>query len=150
MPYLKTQLHQLCLAAVEERIGALRTAMNEAQVAGMEETKSSAGDKYETGRAMMHLEMEKLAGQLTEAEKQKRMLLQMATAGGSPQVQSGSVVYTSAGNYYLSVSAGVLRLDEQSFTSLSVASPLGSLLIGKTPGETITLNQKTIQILKVM
>ncbi|MFZ5973242.1 MAG: 3-oxoacyl-ACP synthase [Bacteroidota bacterium] len=148
MSDLKIQLHQLCIAAVEKRLALLRTAMEEARTAGMEETKSSAGDKYETGRAMMHLEMEKLAGQLSEAEKQKSLLSLLPLTEGHI-VQSGSVVYTSKGNYFLSASVGIMEVGGHTFTTLSAASPLGGMLLGKSVGETVTLNKKTIQILKV-
>ena len=38
------------------------------------ESKSSAGDKHETGRAMLQLEMEKAGQQLQEVEKMKLIL----------------------------------------------------------------------------
>ncbi len=150
MSDLKNQLHRLCITALEQRIASIRAATEEARIAGLEETKSSAGDKYETGRAMMHLEMEKLAGQLTEAEKQKALLTQLPLSGVSQTVQSGSVVYTSIGNYFLAVSAGTLIVNGETFTSISAASPLGKILLGKTVGETVTLNHKMFQIVKIV
>ena len=47
----------------------LQNAINRAQESLDSESKSSAGDKHETGRAMAQLEMEKLGGQYESARK---------------------------------------------------------------------------------
>ena len=54
----KAKLYDSCLKLVDERVAHIEDAMRNAQASANEETKSSAGDKYETGRAMMHLEKE--------------------------------------------------------------------------------------------
>lgn len=146
---LKLTLHQLCLASIDQRILTIRQSIHDSHTSGLEETKSSAGDKYETGRAMMHLEMEKLSAQLAEAEKQKAALLQLNPAVVSDKVQNGSMVITSQGNYYLSVSAGSFLIEDQKFTTLSVASPLGSKLLGLAKGSTLNWNGKLIEVVEV-
>ena len=60
MNAIKEKLYIACEAYVDERIKRIEAAM-----AGLEsdlenETKSSAGDKYETGREMINLEINKL------------------------------------------------------------------------------------------
>jgi sortase (surface protein transpeptidase) len=57
---LKTRLHSLCVSYVGQRIETAQRAIAIAQASANEETKSSAGDKYETGRAMAQLEIEKI------------------------------------------------------------------------------------------
>lgn len=146
---LKKQLHGYCVERLDAQIAAIRQSINDAHTAGLEETKSSAGDKYETGRAMMHLEIEKLSTQLAEAEKQKAALLQLNPAVVSDKVQNGSLVITSQGNYYLSVSAGSFLIEGQKFITLSVASPLGSKLLGLTKGSTVNWNGKLIEVVDV-
>ena len=59
---IKQQLYNLCLEFVDSRYQTIQNTINEIQVSLTSETKSSAGDKHETGRAMLQLEMEK-AGQ---------------------------------------------------------------------------------------
>lgn len=146
MSATKALLHQRCLASIEERIAATRQSMTEAHQAGLEETKSSSGDKYETGRAMMHLEIEKLSSQLAEAEKLKSTLLNIHPSGVYEQVQTGSLVYTTQGNYYLSVSAGSFSIEGKTFVSLSAASPLGSKLVGLKKGSEFLFNGKSVRI----
>ena len=59
------KLYDRSVALINEKIRELESADKEAQRAANNETKSSAGDKYETGRAMMHLEKERIASQMT-------------------------------------------------------------------------------------
>jgi hypothetical protein len=54
---------------VHQRIASAEEAIRMAQESANQEGKSSAGDKYETGRAMAQLEIEKASGQLAEANK---------------------------------------------------------------------------------
>lgn len=54
---------------VEERIQHLQLALDDAMQATADDSKSTAGDKHETSRAMAHLEQEKLGSQFSEALK---------------------------------------------------------------------------------
>ena len=67
MHTLKHELILRCHQYADSRIATARQAMSEAQTAANEESKSSIGDKYETGRSMMQIEGEKAAHQLAEA-----------------------------------------------------------------------------------
>jgi hypothetical protein len=145
----KVKLHQLCLAKIEEQISAIKQSIDDARSSELEETKSSAGDKYETGRAMMHLEIEKLSTQLTEAEKLRTILIKINPQIVFEKIQTGSLVYTTMGNFYLSVSAGTLTIDGVSFVTLSSASPLGAKLIGLNKGSELNWNNKSIQVASV-
>jgi len=96
---VKIKLYERCLAFVEQRIASSQKAIEHAQQAANEETKSSAGDKYETGRAMMQLEIEKQSVQLGEAMKLKQTLTQINPEKTTDSIQSGSLVYTDQGNF---------------------------------------------------
>src|SRR5882757_6862926 len=64
----KQRLLQYCKTLIQERIDTAQAAMDNAQQASNSEEKSSAGDKYETARAMGHIEKDMYAKQL-EANK---------------------------------------------------------------------------------
>src|SRR6187399_2402536 len=95
---IKEKLFSLCLESVTKRIDSIRSAMAVTQASASEETKSSAGDKYETGRAMAQLEIEKLNEQLSEALKAKGTLEQINPALQSMTIHPGSMVLTTQGN----------------------------------------------------
>lgn len=132
---IKVFLYNHCLQYVEERIARIQNEIRLQQEAANEETKSSAGDKYETGRAMAQLEIEQNTIQLREAEKLKSFLLNIARQKSSDIIIPGSLVTTSKGVFYLAISLGVVTHDGQTYLIVSPDSPIGKLLMGKRTGE---------------
>lgn len=120
-----------------------------AQASANEEGKSSAGDKYETGRAMAQLEIEKGSGQLAEATKLKQTLERVPVKAGSLVVQSGSLVYTNQANYFIAIAAGQFVVEGVTWYVISPVSPIGASLKGLSAGDTFRFNQKEILIEKV-
>ena len=103
---MKKKLYELCLAFVDQRLGHIEQANATAKESANDETKSSAGDKHETGRAMAQLEQEKNAQQLNEALALREQLNKIDPLQRSSSIQPGSFVKTNLGNFYISISAG--------------------------------------------
>jgi transcription elongation GreA/GreB family factor len=150
MQAIKKQLYQLCLSQVNDRIKRLQDAVAALQQSSNEDTKSSAGDKYETGREMMQLEKNKLAVQLSEIFKMKKVLDQLSIDKAYHKVDLGSLVITSEGNYFISVALGKLELDKKVFYAISPVSPIGVALMSKSRGEQIRFNYKSYLIKEVI
>ncbi len=150
MSKLKKQLHSLCLDYVQKSMAAAQLAIDEAQKASNDDTKSSAGDKYETGRAMMQQETDRNMQQLAEANKLKVALNQVSTSATPDNVENGSIVITDNGNFYIAISAGLLNIGNDSYFAVSPASPIGLKLKGKKTGEEITVNGKLYHIKMVI
>lgn len=149
MSEIKVQLHAKCLAYIDQRIDVARKAIEEAQASANEETKSSAGDKYETGRAMMQLEIEKNSTQLAESLKLKRSLLEINTEQTTSTVQRGSLVITDQYNYYIAIGAGQIEIEGKVYLTVSPVSPVGAKLIGLKVGQSFQMNGKTISIERI-
>ena len=66
MLQLKKQLYALCLQYAQDRIQTAALALAGSKQAAHEETKSSAGDKYETSREMMQQDTDRNQAQLNE------------------------------------------------------------------------------------
>jgi len=151
---LSDALYQLCLEFIENRIKTIRQAIQETQASADQESKSSAGDKYETGLSMMQLDMEKQAEQLAEAIKtrdslqQVRLLDEIGT-NGTGSVKPGSAVETNNGNFYIAISAGQLKVNNQTYFAVSPATPIGSKLMGLKTGEGFSFNGKEYVVNKV-
>lgn len=135
-----------CQQWVDERIILSQREIHTAQQSANEETKSSAGDKYETGRAMAQLEIEKNATQLAEANKLKQLLNEFSSESFCEKVRLGSLIETDKGWFYLSISAGVISLDSVNYICLSPASPLGSKLMGKEAAQNFEFNGQYFSI----
>jgi transcription elongation GreA/GreB family factor len=145
----KEKVFSLCLESVTTRIDSIRSLMAVTQASASEETKSSAGDKYETGRAMAQLEIEKLTAQLSEALKAKGTLEQINPALRSVSIHPGSIVLTTQGNFFISISAGPFQVDDKLYYPISAASPIGQILLGKKAGDSYSFRGKAATIIEV-
>ncbi|MBO0934501.1 3-oxoacyl-ACP synthase [Fibrella aquatilis] len=148
---MKEPLYAACMAYVQQRIQTATEAMVAAQESANAESKSSAGDKYETGRAMAQLERDRHAQLLADAQHMRQELEHIDPAAPpGPVVRPGSLVQTSAGNFYIAISAGRLQLNGQSYMAVSPASPIGALLRGKSVGDTVTFNRQVYIIESIL
>jgi transcription elongation GreA/GreB family factor len=145
----KASLHRQCMKYATQRIDTARVALNYAQESANAEDKSSAGDKYETGRAMAHLEREKALEQLNEATKLKSAMEKMSLTYESDRVRLGSIVFTDTHNFYLAISAGKLIIHGVEFLTLTPASPLGVNLMGLKKGDRFIFNKQTLVIAEI-
>lgn len=135
-----------CVDYANERIDAIQDAIMAAKQAANEETKSSAGDKYETGRAMMHLEIENQMKQLSEAQRLSMEVKGLKLNSRSGIAEPGSLVITDHGDYFLSIGAGKITLDDIDYFAVGRQSPIGQKLLGVRAGDTFEFNGKTYTI----
>ena len=149
MSKLKVAFLEAGYEQVNNRIEVIEKALQSVQEAANQETKSSAGDKYETGRAMMHLEKEKLSGQMAEVLKMKQALDLIKPDKAQVSAELGALVQTAQASYFLSASLGKLEAEGQTVFAISPASPIGRQLLGKKVGETIQFGGKTMEIKEV-
>ena len=145
----KEALFTLCQHYVQQRIDTARRAMESAQESANSESKSSAGDKYETGRAMAQLERDRHAQLLAEAMKLSQDLGKLTVDKKFDTIQPGSLVTTNRGIFFISISAGKLLLAGNDYFAVSPASPIATLLVGRKAGDAVTFNKLTYQVLAV-
>lgn len=150
MSILKSQLYQLCLTFIQNRIENIEYSMLQARQASNDDTKSSAGDKYETTREMMQQEMDRNSKLLYEAGQQKIALQQIENVDIAKEVKNGSLVLTSEGNFYISISAGELNLENRKFIAVSQAAPIGRAFIGRKVGDEISFNGNRYLIKEIL
>ena len=143
---LKKKLFDACQDYVEKSIAHLMEAMESSQESANADTKGSAGDKHETGRAMMHLEKEKNAKQLAERLNLRKVLPLLYPNKIQSEGQLGSLIKTNNGFYYLSIPMGKLELEGKLFYIISAVSPIGNLLLNTKVGSEIIFNGQKIKI----
>ena len=143
---IKEALFEQCEVFVNKRLYNIENIISSNQKALQSETKSSAGDKHETGRAMLQLEMEKAGQQLAGIVQMKEILAKIDILKTSKNACLGSLILTEKACYFLSISAGQLVVEDTVYFAISVSSPIGKLLLGKQEKEVISFNGKTIEI----
>ena len=143
---IKIQLKEYCENYVAERMQRITGAITDIQESLTSETKSTAGDKHETGRAMLQLEREKTGQQLAEIQNLQKLLGKIDPTLVHEKAAIGSVVYTTDKNYYISISVGEIVVDDQKFYAISGVTPMAKLLIGKSKGDKIQFRSTTFVI----
>lgn len=134
----KKEIKALCVQKLEAQIQELKSVMMEVQNSSNQETKSTAGDKHDTARAQAQNEVERLGNQLLNLE---HMLLDLSkiTTDSSEIVKPGSMVLTSCGRFYMSVSLGKMSFVDFDFFAISQQSPVGQMMMGKKVNGTFQL-----------
>lgn len=151
MRTFKENIHHTYLEMTLQKIKALQKEQEDIMESLRQETKSTAGDKYETSRAMLHIEQGNIASQLAVLLQQKAILESIATKSNSPTetVQLGSLVKTNKGYIFIAAALGKAMIDAQTIFAVSPESPLGKLLIGKPANEQVII-QKAVYIIEAI
>lgn len=142
----KTELKEHCVSIIQDRIAGLITAMTDAQAAANEETKSSAGDKYETSRAMNQLEKDMQARQLAENKKELAAMMEVDITGDHNVTRAGSLISCNEMDFFLLGGLGKMVVDGVTVFVISPNAPLAQSLMGKKKGDDFVFNRQTMEI----
>lgn len=145
----KQEVHKESMSHLREKKERLNKQISDAQQAAAEDTKSSAGDKYETSREMMKQEIDKANQQLAIFEKMEAVLMKISPDKPKRKVELGSLIVCNEGIYFFSVSLGQIKIQGQVVYCLSLASPLGKIMMGKKAGETFAFRGREIKIQEI-
>ncbi len=136
----KTDIIEHCKILILQRIAESQKAMLSAQDAANNEEKSSAGDKYETGRAMGHLERDRNAQQAAKAQEELLSLQKIDIKLKHTSVNTGALVSTTQGILFVAIGIGTININDNKVIVLSPLSPLSILIKGKKTGDSYMLN----------
>lgn len=137
---------EACFAYVHNKIAEVTLAMESAGTSLQEDTKSSAGDKYETGREMIQQDLNRFQQQISLAQEDLHTLQRIKQTEPSATVSLGTVLKTDKHNwYFIAISIGRLQAYPDLFV-ISPVSPIGKLLLGKRKGDKINFNNESFMI----
>lgn len=114
------------------------------------ETKSSAGDKYETAREMIAQARNLIGHNLAETDAHLDAVERMAAAPLRDKVHFGSLVETSLGWFLVGAALGELDIQGIPVRAISLASPMGTVLKGRGAGESIPWRGASFDILRIL
>jgi len=143
---IKQKLYNHCQEFVTNKLQLIEKTIQSNKEALNSETKSSAGDKHETGRAMLQLEMEKAGQQLKVVQQMQTQISRIDINSKNKIGCLGSLITTNTYSYYLAVSVGKVTIDSEDYFVISSNSPIGKLLLGKKKGDSISFNNTQICI----
>ncbi|CAM3337720.1 3-oxoacyl-ACP synthase [Aequorivita lipolytica] len=146
---LKTELLQHCQKQVDNRYSKIKQTIVDIEESLLEESKSSSGDKHETGRAMLQIDRENAGKQLQEIEKVVQILKKIDVKATSDYARLGSLVYTDKYTYFISISIGTVAIGKTDYLCVALNSPVGMLISGKNKGDEFNLNGSVYKITSV-
>ena len=136
----KEKIYESYLRILEDKIQLFQNTLDELRESSSNETKSTAGDKYETALAMLHIEQENTNQQLKEAIKQKILFSKIDPVVSTSKIINGSLIKTNRGYFFLSIALGKTVVDDVTVIALSPHSPLGQKLMGLKVNDTTGIN----------
>ena len=146
----KSNLIKLTSTKLSEKIQNFEKLIAETR-ASNNDTKSSMGDKYETGREMLQQEINNLQVQLNEVLKQQDFLKtsfdKLRMTKKFDKAEKGAIVKTERGLFFISVSLGEINFDNQKIICISPESPLAKAMNGKQKSDVFSLNNMSQKIL---
>lgn len=146
----RLQLIEACREYLQQRISIVQKAMDGLKEDLKNESKSSAGDKYETGREMINIEWNKLTVQLNEYERLSQILKRIEKHKPLNKAVLGSIVITNKANYFLAIPAGEIVVDKAKYYAVGIKAPIAQKLLGRECGEKIEMNGNTLEILQII
>jgi transcription elongation GreA/GreB family factor len=146
---MKTQLLEVIKLLIEKRMNTSWQAMEAAKNSANEEGKSSAGNKYETARAMGQLDRE-MNGRMYEQARQERLSLdKIDTETIFSKVAFGALVETTMGHFFVGIGVGVVEFEGKKIMAISPQSPIGQAITGKSIGESFDFRGKIQRVVSI-
>ncbi|WP_370087772.1 hypothetical protein [Ekhidna sp.] len=136
----KKEVHDTCVKLLEGKIGDLEAELAAVRESAISETKSSMGDKYETGREMMMQEGNRLSHQLDLYLSQLATLKSIDAEKSLDHVKSGSLIQTNKGWFYISAPIGQVVHNEKRIFVISPSAPLAKEMMNKAINDSFTFN----------
>jgi hypothetical protein len=147
---LKHQIHVALVKELTEKVSSYARMLESIRQSKNGDTKSSAGDKFETSREMMQMEIDKTEMQLNKVNYELEILNQLNTDEGNETATLGNLVVCNTGYYYLSIGHGSVVVNGKKYYAISLASPIGQILVNKKIGDTIEFNNRSIKIEEIL
>lgn len=145
-PIPKSSLLAQLLEMLHSRLEEAQQTLLATQASLGNETKSTAGDKYETGRAMVQIELQKLAMQRDKVDQQIQILTKVDAQKPCEKVEFGALVQTDKERYFIAVGLGKVELESGVVYVISLDSPIGRALQDKKAGDRIHFQGRDLQI----
>lgn len=145
---MKQQLIEAVKIELDSKNQLASELVKQLQESLFSESKSSAGDKHETARAMVQIELEQAIKQLKEVELLINNFEKIKTISRS-SIGLSSLIETNLGWFYISIPLGKIQVNQQEVFCLGHTAPISNLLLQQKVGDTFNFGAKSFQILAV-
>lgn len=149
MSIIKKEIIQAFVNKLTLERNELKMALEETRGSTQSETKSSAGDKYETQREMMQMEINRMESQVSQLNDAISQWNSFDTIDNT--VNWGSLLEISIGgkvvHLIIGPASGDIQLNQNTIKSISKDSPIGKAIWGRTAPAEFKFSGKTIKLI---
>ena len=146
----KNDVYKQVMLHLEEKLTRLDADITSLENDIASDAKSTAGDKFETAREMAQQEIDLLQSQVQEVRRLHAIANQFSEMESSAVVESGSLVTVANMHLLVGLPVGPVTLNGVHYTGIGANTPVAQQLLGKSAGEAIELNDKTIEITSIL
>lgn len=146
---IKQDLLQACMEYANKRIQNYKNELDLIKES-IENNDKAGDDSDDSGSGKLLNDLEKNSQHLYEANKMLDALKNISPNIVTEKVALGSLVKTSASNFFISASAGKIAIDGIDYFAISLHSPIGALLLNKTKGDKVEFNGNSFTITEVI
>jgi hypothetical protein len=138
---LKAKLRLYCILMLRERLDNAEALINAAQESANNESKSSAGDKYETARAMGQIQKDMYLKQAQVIRQELLVAETTAVEIHRGSVKKGTVVLLNGLTIFICVGLGKKKIEEEIILFVSMESPLFKDVQKKQTGDHVNVDR---------
>lgn len=149
MSTMKEQFVSKLFDIVNSRIQEIESEIKETNDSKKNESKSSAGDKYETSREMIQQVLNNLESQLAKYVQMKNDLESINFNLISDNIKVGSLVVTDTAKFLISIAIGKIIINNDEIYAISINSPIGETLKSRKKNDIINFQNRNIKIIDI-
>jgi len=142
----KPSLHEKLVSLISTKIAVATQSQKMLIEARNQETKSTAGDKHETSRALTQTEIDKLESQLNLLKTDLITLQHFIPLEKTTVIGRGSLVTTNKAIFYISIGYGKI---DMGIYAISLESPVSLALRGGKKGDKVKVQTQEYTILAI-
>lgn len=146
---LKKEIVEHCIQVVSDKLEDLKKELVLVQESANSDTKSSMGDKYETGREMVMQEKGKLESQRGLLLKQLTIFKAIDLNKKFSKVELGALVQTKQAIYLISTALGSVDVGNQKIFVISAGAPIAQAMLDGREGEQFTFSGNSFEVAHV-
>ncbi len=146
---IKHKAVEQILSIINTRIKEIESEIKETNDSKKNESKSSAGDKYETGREMIQQVLNNLESQLAKYIQMKNELDSINFNASNDIVKAGSLIKTNTSYFLIAVALGKINIENIEVYAISINSPIGNIFKGKKKFDNFEFQNRAIEILEI-
>ena len=134
---------------LNEKLNSIEFLISSAIESRDYDSKSSAGDKHETSRAKIQLEIDNYSKQKLNIIEKLKVLGSLDINQKKNKVENGALVETNIGFFFIAIGLGRWTVNSEQIFVISLASPIGKLMKDKVESSFFSFRNLTYKIIKI-